>query len=168
MKYSWNFICYMCKLHSNSYSYCEVFLCFVAIVRFYYVDSFVFFVLRCWWVLQILTLRMNHTYRPITLNDWYWCHGELVSSIDSHVSCINCSCVKTVTVPAYSATTVLQKFAKNQTTCHSWNNFVFIKCWSPTLIWLLKFTILNLKISRNKCLSVYKSFTCISRPPIFI
>ena len=40
---------------------CEVFLCFVAIVRVrvYYVDFFVFFVLRHWWVLQVLTQRMG-------------------------------------------------------------------------------------------------------------
>ena len=35
---------------------CEVFLCFVAIVRVrvYYVDFFVFFVLRHWWVFRFL------------------------------------------------------------------------------------------------------------------
>ena len=40
---------------------CEVFLCFVAIVRVkvYYVDLFVFFVLCHWWVLLVLTPRMS-------------------------------------------------------------------------------------------------------------
>ena len=40
---------------------CEVFLCFVAIVRVrvYYVVFFVFFVLRHWWVSQVLTPRMS-------------------------------------------------------------------------------------------------------------
>ena len=39
----------------------ELFLCFVAIVRVrvYYVDFFVFFVLRHWWVSQILTRRQS-------------------------------------------------------------------------------------------------------------
>ena len=38
---------------------CEVFLCFVDIVRVrvYYVDFFVFFVLRHWWVSQVFTPR---------------------------------------------------------------------------------------------------------------
>ena len=41
---------------------CEVFLCFVATgrVRVYYVDFFVFFVLRRWSVLKVLTPRMSH------------------------------------------------------------------------------------------------------------
>ena len=41
----------------------EVFLCFVAIVgvRVYYVDFFVFFILRHWWVLQVLTPRKSLT-----------------------------------------------------------------------------------------------------------
>ena len=36
---------------------CELFLCFIAVfrVRVYYVDFFVFFVLRHWWVSQVLT-----------------------------------------------------------------------------------------------------------------
>ena len=40
---------------------CEVFLCFVATVRVgvYYVDFFVFFVLRHWWVSQVLTPRQS-------------------------------------------------------------------------------------------------------------
>ena len=40
---------------------CEVFLCFVAFVRVrvYYVDFFVFFVLRHWWVSQVLTPRQS-------------------------------------------------------------------------------------------------------------
>ena len=40
---------------------CEVFLCFEAIVkvRVYYVDFFVFIVLRKWRVLQVLTPRMS-------------------------------------------------------------------------------------------------------------
>ena len=40
---------------------CELFLCFVAIVRVrvYYVDFFVFFVLRHWWVSQVFTPRMS-------------------------------------------------------------------------------------------------------------
>ena len=37
----------------------EVFLCFVAIVRVYYVDFFVFFVVRHWWVSQVFTPRMS-------------------------------------------------------------------------------------------------------------
>ena len=41
---------------------CQVFLCFVAIVRvrLYYVDFFVFFVLRHWGVSQVLTPRMSY------------------------------------------------------------------------------------------------------------
>ena len=40
---------------------CELFLCFVAIVRVrvYYVDFFVFFVLRHWRVSQVLTPRQS-------------------------------------------------------------------------------------------------------------
>ena len=40
---------------------CEGFLCFVAIVgvRVYYVDFYVFFVLRHWWVSQVLTARQS-------------------------------------------------------------------------------------------------------------
>ena len=40
---------------------CELFLCFVAIVRVRvcYVDFFVFFVLRHWWVSQVLTPRQS-------------------------------------------------------------------------------------------------------------
>ena len=40
---------------------CEVFLCLVAVVRVrvYYVDSFVFFVLRHWWVSQVPTPRQS-------------------------------------------------------------------------------------------------------------
>ena len=40
---------------------CEVFLCFVAIVRVrvYYVDFFAFFVLRHWRVSQVFTPRMS-------------------------------------------------------------------------------------------------------------
>ena len=42
---------------------CEVFLCFVAIVRVrvYYVDFFVFFVLRHWWVSKVFIPRMSQT-----------------------------------------------------------------------------------------------------------
>ena len=38
---------------------CEVFPCFVPIDTVYYVDFFVFFVLRRCLMLQVLTLRMN-------------------------------------------------------------------------------------------------------------
>ena len=38
---------------------CEGFICFVAIVRVCYVDFFVFFVLRRWWVSQVFTPRMS-------------------------------------------------------------------------------------------------------------
>ena len=43
---------------------CKLFLCFVAIVRVrvYYVDFFVFFVLRHWWVSQVLTPRQSHIF----------------------------------------------------------------------------------------------------------
>ena len=46
---------------------CEVFLCFVAIVRVRvcYVDFFVFFVLYHWWVLQVLTPRMSQTFKVV-------------------------------------------------------------------------------------------------------
>ena len=44
---------------------CELFLCFVAIVRVrvYYVDFFVYFVLRHWWVLQVLRPSMGLSLR---------------------------------------------------------------------------------------------------------
>ena len=44
---------------------CEVFLCLVVIVRVrvYYVDLFVFFVLRHWRVSQVLTPRMSQILR---------------------------------------------------------------------------------------------------------
>ena len=46
---------------------CELFLCFVAIVRVrvYYVDFFVFFVLRQWWVSQVLTPRQSQILHDI-------------------------------------------------------------------------------------------------------
>ena len=49
---------------------CELFLCFVAIVRVrvYYVDFFVFFVLRHLWVSQVLTPRQSRKSRTIMAN----------------------------------------------------------------------------------------------------
>ena len=61
---------YMQVLHMLGLPQCEnlwTFSCFVAIVRVrvYYVDFFVFFVLRHWWVSQVLTPRQSPYFKML-------------------------------------------------------------------------------------------------------
>ena len=84
---------------SLSVKFCEVFLCFVAIVRVkvYYVDFFVFFVLRHWRVLQVFTPRMSRVFGKRLISSKRWrLDSSLERSSISHWVLKNTKCKRMI------------------------------------------------------------------------